>query len=105
MLAALGLKPISMDEITVRIESLEEAIWNRNFPYVILQLYPTLHDLGASNHRPFSWCSLINNTFRARRTSARWAYTLPINTLMYDDDITRIGASRGRGDGPKHLGR
>src|ERR1017187_9141713 len=96
MRSFLGIEPVSVNQIAVRVEGAKEAIWENRFPDIALNPDPIPCNFCSRNFHSFTGRGLINDPSCIGLTAARRADALSVDTCMNGDRIARLGSFRRR---------
>ncbi len=95
MLPALGVEPVPVDEVAVRIELAKETVRQRHLPYLVLHLDPVGDDFRSCDGDLFTLRGLINNALLVGVSPARRVDAFAVNPCMHGDHVSRLRPLRG----------
>src|SRR5580658_2772026 len=87
--ATLGIEPIPMQHVAVRVELTEETIRQRYPPHIALKPRPSFDDLGARDLHTLARRSSVDDPVVICGATARRRDALTVDAFMNRDHVTR----------------
>ena len=101
MLPALGIKPVTVNEVRIRIELAKKRIRQRRLPGVVGDPLPMRDNFRTGDDDLLTRRSLISNALALGDTAARRADPFPVNACLHRNNIARLGQLRRVLDSPE----